>query len=229
MADKKSKYKSDSDMITEAVMAATKKRLDLMSGDEMKAEADRMAAMDYPAEMPEYYPWGTEAQDQQIRNWERMRKKPFWYGEMAPAPAPAREQPWGPWEKGQSRFGHSFQKPPYPVPGTEFPDWLGLPMGKSWEDMSAQERDSLLRLSNEPMRGAQSIYSYELMEPAGPAMTMPWEKERQTQEYLDSKRKQDAIYEKRDREAGEASREETKRLVEEILLKDAAKKPKRKK
>ena len=69
MAEKKSKSKSDSDMITEAVMAATKKRLDLMSGDEMKAEADRMAAMDYPAEMPEYYPWGTEAQDQEIRNW----------------------------------------------------------------------------------------------------------------------------------------------------------------
>ena len=44
MAKKKKQPKSDRDVITEAVLAAANKRLDTMSGDEMKTEVDRMAA-----------------------------------------------------------------------------------------------------------------------------------------------------------------------------------------
>ena len=48
------KKKSDSDFITEAVLAATKKRISKMSGAELKASVDRMAAQEKPGTL---LPW----------------------------------------------------------------------------------------------------------------------------------------------------------------------------
>ena len=137
MAEKKSK--SDRDMITEAVLAAANKRLDTMTGDEIKASADRMAAQPVLKEFETAYPRGSVEYDKDAKNWERRRidwersrqrsidrgsghlnlYEPY---EMQ-APPPVRAQEYGPWEKGQplGSWGRPLgyqDPPPYPFVGS---------------------------------------------------------------------------------------------------------------
>jgi hypothetical protein len=139
MAEKKSK--SDRDMITEAVLAAANKRLDTMTGDEMKAEADRMMEVGeeggYLSRGP-HEPWysewnpmppGTVGHDAYIRgdwgpNWKIDPRAP------PEAKIPERAQEYGPWEKGRPYAGdwsedtgpiHPSNKGPWPVYGRTLP------------------------------------------------------------------------------------------------------------
>jgi hypothetical protein len=139
MAEKKSK--SDRDIITEAVMAATKKRLDTMSGDEMKASADRMMEVGeeggYLSRGP-HEPWYSEWNPMPPSTvghdaWARGNWSPYeGIDPKAPPEArtPERAQEYGPWEKGRPWQGGYAEgtgpispesKGPYPFIGRTLP------------------------------------------------------------------------------------------------------------
>ena len=123
MAEKKSK--SDRDIITEAVLAASNKRLDTMTGAEIKASADRMAAQE--KQFSSRYAPGDQAYDWGIEQWERERKDAEWMNPkypkifplMAPAPPKGREQDYGPWQEGRPLAARWGDPGPYPYEGTD--------------------------------------------------------------------------------------------------------------
>jgi len=124
------KKKSDEDFITEAVLAATKRRISKMSGAELKASADKMAAQE--KQFSSKYAPGDQIYDWNIGDWEDTRKSheylnphyPDLFELMAPAPPKEREQDYGPWQKGRPlavRWGTGGQwgtPGPYPYEGT---------------------------------------------------------------------------------------------------------------
>ena len=133
MAKKKKQPKSDRDVITEAVLEAANKRLDTMSGDELKAEADRMAKMPtHP--YSDYSPWwskdnpyerGTIAHDAFIRGDELPIGMSASYRghDKYPGPEkPIRAQEYGPWEKGRPREG-GYSEGTGPVWPTDTGPW----------------------------------------------------------------------------------------------------------
>ena len=130
----KKKKKSDEDFITEAVLAATKRRISKMSGAEIKASVDRMAAQE--KQFSSDWSRGTRLHDSDIDDWEDKRllhdrlnewleikraedpDYPDNWDVLAPAPPKVREQEYGPWQKGRPYFESTAFPGPYPYEGT---------------------------------------------------------------------------------------------------------------